>query len=136
MPVIRSADARRIETPNAVMTTLASPTQGATALAQWRVEMPADRQGPLHAMDTEQIWTLLTGSATVSLAGETLTVGAGDTLVLPADVPRRLATAEGFTALVASPSPSHAYNPDARTPADACALAPRDAERLLPPWIA
>ncbi|MFB7907583.1 cupin domain-containing protein [Kitasatospora sp. NPDC059146] len=136
MPVIRSADARRTETPNAVMTTLASPTQGATALAQWRVEMPADRQGPLHAMDTEQIWTLLAGSAEVDLAGETLTVAAGDTLALPADVPRRITTAEGFTALVASPSPSHAYNPDARTPEGACALAPRDADRLLPAWIA
>ncbi|ARF80587.1 cupin domain-containing protein [Kitasatospora aureofaciens] len=136
MPVIRSADARRTETPNAVMTTHASPTQGSTALAQWKVEMPADRQGPLHAMDTEQIWTFLTGSAEVDLAGESIAVAAGDTLVLPADAPRRIATAEGFTAVVASPSPSHAYNPDARTPDGACALAPRDAERLLPAWIA
>ncbi|MFJ4186305.1 hypothetical protein [Kitasatospora sp. NPDC089509] len=63
-------------------------------------------------------------------------VAGGDTLVLPTDVPRRLATAEGFTAVVASASPSHAYNPDARTPEGACGLAPRDVGRLLPPWIA
>ncbi|MEU6968335.1 hypothetical protein AB0A71_11415 [Kitasatospora aureofaciens] len=86
-------------------------------------------------MDTEQIWTFLTGSAEVDLAGESSAVAAGDTLV-PADAPRRIATAEGFTAVVASPSPSHAYNPDARTPDGACALAPRDAEPLLPAWIA
>ncbi|RKT18201.1 quercetin dioxygenase-like cupin family protein [Streptomyces sp. 1114.5] len=135
MPVIHRSEARRTETPNAVMTTLGSPTQGTTTLAMWQVEMRPHAQGPLHAMDAEQIWTLLTGSATVALAGETLTLSAGDTLVLPADAARRIATTEGFTAVVASTSPSHAYNPDARTPEDACTLAPRDAQRLLPPWI-
>ncbi|MET8627545.1 cupin domain-containing protein [Kitasatospora sp. NPDC004669] len=136
MPVIRSVDARRTETPNAVMTTCASPTQGSTSLALWRVEMSADTQGPLHAMDAEQIWTFLAGSVTVDLAGESHTLGAGDSLVLPADAPRRISTADGFTALVASTSPSHAYNPDAVTPPGACALAPRDDRRVLPPWVA
>ncbi|WP_031074435.1 cupin domain-containing protein [Streptomyces sp. NRRL WC-3742] len=136
MTVIRDNDARRTETPNGVMTTYASPTQGATALALWRVEMLADRKGPVHAMDTEQIWTFLAGTATVDLDGETLTVGAGDTLVLPADVRRQIITAEGFTAVVTSPSPSYAYNPDAVTPPGACDLAPRDDQRVLPAWIA
>ncbi|MFJ8627207.1 cupin domain-containing protein [Kitasatospora sp. NPDC093550] len=136
MSVIRLSDARRSETPNAVMTTYASPTQGSTSLALWRVEMRAGAQGPLHAMEAEQIWTFLTGSASVDLAGEALTVGAGDTLVLPADAARQVSTAEGFTAVVASTSPSRAYNPDARTPEGACALAPRDADRVLPAWIA
>jgi quercetin dioxygenase-like cupin family protein len=136
MPVIRLSDARRSETPNAVMTTYASPTQGSTSLALWRVEMRAGTQGPLHAMEAEQIWTFLSGSAAVDLAGEALTVGVGDTLVLPADTARQVSTAEGFTAVVASTSPSRAYNPDARTPEGACALAPRDADRVLPAWIA
>ncbi|KJS57254.1 cupin domain-containing protein [Streptomyces rubellomurinus] len=136
MPVIRHADARRTETPNAVMTTYASPTQGATSLALWRVEMAADRQGPLHAMDAEQIWTFLTGSATVLLGDDTHTVTAGDTLVLPAGVARRITSVEAFTAVVAAPSPSRAYNPDAVTPPGACAAAPRDDERVLPAWIA
>ncbi|MEU3572074.1 cupin domain-containing protein [Kitasatospora sp. NPDC036755] len=136
MPVIRRTDARRTETPNAVMTTHASPTQGSTALAVWHVDMAVGARGPLHAMDTEQVWTLLTGTAAIDLAGELLTLAAGDTAVLPADTARRIATDTGFTAVVASPSPAHAYNPDARTPADACALAPRDDRRVLPPWIA
>ncbi|MER6303584.1 cupin domain-containing protein [Kitasatospora sp. NPDC001539] len=136
MPVIRSTDARRTQTPNAVMTTCASPTQGSTSLAVWRVEMGAGRQGPLHAMDAEQVWTVLVGTAAVDLDGEPLTVAAGDTLVLPVGLPRRISTTEGFTALVASTSPSHAYNPDAVTPPGACALAPRDDQRIVPPWIA
>ncbi|MFF7988442.1 cupin domain-containing protein [Kitasatospora xanthocidica] len=136
MPVIRRADARQSETPNATMTTFASPTQGSTALALWRVEMRPGAQGPLHAMDAEQLWTFLTGSATAELAGETHELAAGDTLVLPADTARRITTAEGFTAVVAAPSPTHAYNPDAITPEGACGMAPRGAQRVLPPWIA
>ncbi|MEE1787801.1 cupin [Streptomyces sp. SP17BM10] len=136
MPVIRHADARRTETPNAVMTTYASPTQCSTALAMWHVDMAARKRGPLHAMDVEQIWTLLSGSASVDLAGETLSVSAGDTVVFPADVARQISTADGFTAVVAGLSPAHAYNPDAVTPEGACALAPKDDERMLPSWIA
>ncbi|MFJ9605509.1 cupin domain-containing protein [Kitasatospora sp. NPDC101176] len=136
MPVIRHAEARRTETPNAVMTTYASPTQGSTGLALWRVDMRAGGTGPLHAMDVEQVWTLLTGSATVDLAEGPVTVAAGDTLVLPADTARQFTTADGFAAVVAGPSPAHAYNPDAVTPEGACAMAPRDAERVLPAWIA
>ncbi|WP_030243615.1 cupin domain-containing protein [Streptomyces sp. NRRL S-350] len=136
MPVIRQSEARRTETPNAVMTTYASPTQGSASLALWHVDMPAGKHGPLHAMTAEQIWVFLTGTATVHHADDTLTLAAGDTLVLPADTPRRITTADGFTAIVTSPSPAHAYNPDAVTPEGACALAPRDADRLLPAWIA
>ncbi|MFF1908833.1 cupin domain-containing protein [Kitasatospora sp. NPDC058218] len=136
MSVVRSTEARRTETPNAAMTTLASPTQGGTGLAMWHVDMVPGREGPLHAMSTEQIWTFLTGDATVDLAGEVLTVGAGDTLVLPADAARQVRTDSGFTAVVASPTPSVAYNPDAVTPEGACGLAPRDADRVVPPWIA
>ncbi|WP_406113842.1 cupin domain-containing protein [Kitasatospora purpeofusca] len=122
MSVIRSTDARRTETPNAVMTTCASPTQGGTGLALWRVEMQAARSGPRHAMDTEQVWTFLTGTAVVDLDGEELTVAAGDTLVLPADLPRLMRSEDGFTAVVASPAPSMAVNLDT-------------GDRVAPPWI-
>ena len=45
--LVRAGQARRTETPNALMTTLASPSQGPTAgLSMWRVEMRAGQQGP------------------------------------------------------------------------------------------
>ncbi|MCX4685314.1 cupin domain-containing protein [Kitasatospora purpeofusca] len=122
MSVIRSTDARRTETPNAVMTTCASPTQGGTGLALWRVEMQAACSGPRHSMDTEQVWTFLTGTAVVDLDGEELALGAGDTLVLPADLPRLMRSEDGFTAVVASPAPSMAVNLDT-------------GDRVAPPWI-
>src|SRR5260370_6498573 len=89
MPLIRHPDSRRTETPNAVMTTLASPTQGGAGHAVWRVDMRAGQSGPLHAIDTEQVWTVLDGGATVELDGQVLTLGPGYTPVLPADAPRR-----------------------------------------------
>lgn len=104
MPVIRHADSRRTTTPNGTMTTFASPTQGATALSMWRVDAVPGSVGPLHAFDTELIWTITGGVATVDLDGEKHTLTAGDTVVLPAGVARQMhADAEaGFTAVVAA----------------------------------
>ncbi|GAA2600645.1 cupin domain-containing protein [Actinomadura fulvescens] len=137
MTVIRNADARRTETPNGVMTTLASPTQGGAGTAMWRVDMLPGREGPLHAFDTEQVWTFVEGGATVRLGDEKLTVTAGDTLVMPADVTRQVFTEpdHGFVAVVVAPAGSQVYNPDGQGPQDPCDLAPKAAERLVPPWV-
>ena len=61
MSVIHRADQRRTETPNAVMTTLASPTVGGAGRSLWRVEMLPGAQGPEHSFDVEQVWTVLEG---------------------------------------------------------------------------
>ncbi|MER5419646.1 cupin domain-containing protein [Streptosporangium roseum] len=135
MTVIRHAESRRTETPNAVMTTLASPTQGGSGQAVWRVDMRPGQTGPLHAIDTEQVWTVLDGGATVELGGEKLTVGPGDTLVIPADVPRRLSAdpAAGLAAIVAAPAGMRAYViDDTRVSAD-CAIP--DGDKVLPAWV-
>lgn len=121
--VIRSTEARRTETPNAVMTTLASPTQGNAGMALWRVEMEAGKTGPDHAFDVEQVWTWLSGSATVSVASEPITVAEGDTLVIPAAVPRQVSTDDGFTAIVAAGAGAQATTPQGTDP-------------VLPAWIA
>lgn len=57
MTVVRHAGARRSETLSAVMTTLASPTQGGAQMAVWRVEVQPGIQGPEHVIDAEQVWT-------------------------------------------------------------------------------
>jgi quercetin dioxygenase-like cupin family protein len=135
MPVIRHAESRRTETPSAVMTTLASPTQGDAGQAVWRVDMRPGQSGPLHAIDTEQIWTVLEGRATVSLGSGTVDVAPGDTLVIPADVPRRV-TADatgGFAAIVIAPAGMRAYPLDGSEVAATCAVP--DGDKLLPAWV-
>jgi quercetin dioxygenase-like cupin family protein len=117
MPFISHAETRRTETPNAVMTTLASPTQGGAGQAVWRVDMRAGAAGPPHAFDTEQIWTVLDGGATIELDGKTIAVAPGDTMVLPADVPRRVFAdpGQGLAAIVVAPAGGCASTPDGTT---------------------
>jgi quercetin dioxygenase-like cupin family protein len=124
VPTITATQTRKTETPNAVMTTLASPTLGGTVdLALWRVEMAVAASGPLHVVDSEQLLTVLSGAATVTLDGESHALGAGDTIVLPATSPRRIATDTGTQLLVAGHG-------------DAIVTVPgEDAPRGTPPWI-
>jgi len=136
MPVVRRAETRRTETPNAVMTTLASPTQGGAGQAVWRVDMRPGQAGPRHAIDTEQIWTVLDGGAAVELDGQVLTVGPGDTLILPADAPRRVNAdpTAGFAAIVAAPAGTRAYLIDASAVPSGRGVP--DADKLVPAWVA
>lgn len=100
MFIIRWADARRSETPNAVMTTLASPTQGGAAHAIWRVDMRPGQAGPPHRFDAEQIYTVLDGSATIEYDDTTAHLSIGDTAVLAAGTLRQI-TADPGTGVVA-----------------------------------
>jgi len=133
MTVIRAAECRRTETPNAIMTTLASPGQGSAGLPIWRVDMAPERSGPLHGIDAEQVWTVLEGSATVVLGTGTIEAGVGDTLVLPPDVPRRItAGVHGMSAIVVAPAGMRAYPLDGTIPAVTCAVP--DGDKLIPAW--
>ena len=110
MFVTRHVESRRTETPAAVMTTLASPTQGASEHSLWRVDMQPGQSGPPHVISAEQIWTVLAGSLGVEVGGQELTLGPGDTLVIPGGELRRFGTGPdgGFAAIVAGPADSRA----------------------------
>ncbi|MGD9986930.1 cupin domain-containing protein [Pseudonocardia sp.] len=125
MQVVRSGEVRRTETPNAVMTTFASPSLGGAGHALWQVEMRPGASGPDHAMDVEQIWRAVAGGATVHLDGaDDVPLAPGDTVVLPAGVVRRIvADADaGFTAVVTGAGGAHALV--------------AGAEPVVPAWIA
>lgn len=124
MPILRARDARRHETPNAVMSTLASPSLGSAELSLWRVVMTAGQRGPEHTFDVEQVWTVLTGAADVELNGEIHGVEPGDTLILPAHAVRQIAAGGGgFEALVAARGSARAALADGT-------------DKGTPPWIA
>src|SRR5215467_2606676 len=124
MSPVRAGQARRTEPPNALMTTLASPSQGPTAeLSMWRVEMRAGQQGPPHVFDTEQIWHLLVGEAEVTAGAERLVLGPGDTVVLPAGTERRVSARTDAQLIVCGRG-----NAVVRVPGEA-------APRGTPPWI-
>ncbi|GAA1517722.1 cupin domain-containing protein [Nocardioides humi] len=125
---VTRADGRRVsETPNAVMTTLASPTLSGTGdLSVWRVAMTEGQQGPWHLFDVEQVWLVLSGEPTVEVDGDRLDLAPGDTLSLPAGVRRRISAGPGAELLVCGAGRGRAV--------------PIDGDRLgdpvTPPWIA
>jgi mannose-6-phosphate isomerase-like protein (cupin superfamily) len=89
--LVKRADTRTTRTPVATMTTLASPTLGATSgRSLWLVDMTAATTGPLHVFDSEQIWTVLDGTAAIEIDGVGYTLDAGDTLVIPAGAERQV----------------------------------------------
>ncbi len=98
---VRAAETRRTETPNAAMTTLASPTLGASAgLSLWLVEMSAGARGPQHRFDSEQLWTVLEGEVSVVVEGDATELRVSDTAVLPADVERQIMASTAARLLV------------------------------------
>lgn len=122
---VRAKDTRRTETPNAAMTTLASPTLGGTdGLSLWRVAMTAGQRGPRHIFDSEQIWTVLEGAITVETRQSTVDLRAGDTVALPAGVERQLAAEQDTIAIVAGDGAASVFVPGEEAP------------RGTPPWIA
>lgn len=123
--VIRPSDHRRTETPNATMTTLASPTLGPTTdLSLWSVEMAAGAEGPMHVFDAEQIWTVLDGAVTMVVGDDEVTLMAGDTAALPAGSPRQVTATAPARLLVCGPGTAIASVPG------------EDRTRGTPPWIA
>jgi quercetin dioxygenase-like cupin family protein len=122
--LVRAGRARRIETPNALMTTLASPSQGPSAeLSMWLVEMRAGQQGPPHVFNTEQIWHLLEGEAEVTAETERLVLGPGDTVVLRAGTERQVSARADVRLVVCGRGDAVV-----RVPGEA-------APRGTPPWI-
>jgi quercetin dioxygenase-like cupin family protein len=106
------------------MTTLASPTLGATSgRSLWLVDMTAGATGPVHDFDTEQIWTVLEGQASVEIENATHALDAGDTVVIPAGAQRQVRANTVCRMLVTSD-------------ASATAAVPGDtAPRRTPAWI-
>lgn len=121
--VVSAADTRRTETPNAVMTTLASPETAETAaLSLWRVELAAGASGPVHTMDSEQIWTVDAGSGACTVGEVRHDLEAGDTIRIAADAERQFTSEAGARFIVCGYA--HAI---ARTKANG--------DGVVPPWI-
>jgi quercetin dioxygenase-like cupin family protein len=121
---IRAQSMRRTETPNAVMTTLASPTQGPTGqLSVWKIAMQPGQQGPRHIFDREQVWHVLSGEADFAIGDEVVHLGAGDAIILPAEAERQVTALTATEIIACGPG------------ATIVSVVGEDAPRGMPPWI-
>ena len=134
--VIRSGESRRTQVPSGLVTTLASPAQGGAGLAVWRMDITPGAAGPVHAYDTEQVWTVIGGAATVELDGGAIQLAPGDTLVIPAGATRQMIAdpQAGVSAISVTPAGTRAYSTAGPLQVDPhCALP--DGDKLVPAWV-
>ncbi|MFR9798369.1 cupin domain-containing protein [Streptomyces sp. MS06] len=95
MQVVSESEQRTTVTPAGSMFGLAAPSQGSTEVSTWRVELGADSATPVHIIDREQIWTLLSGEFEVEVEGRTRHAEAGQAIIVPGGAVRRLKTVGG-----------------------------------------
>lgn len=123
-PFVSAASARISTTPNATMTTLASPTlSGSTFASIWQTSMIAGAKGPLHSFDSEQIVVVLEGRIEILLDGTSITMEKGSALTVAGDTLRQIAAVSDCRFLFTG-----AF--------DACVSVPGEsAPRSTPEWI-
>jgi hypothetical protein len=114
--IIRDAGSRRTQVPSGLVTTLASPAQGGSGLAVWRMDITPGTAGPVHAYDTEQVWTVIAGQA-------------GATRQMIADAQA------GVSAISVTPAGTHAYTPAGPIQVDPHCAIPAGGDKLTPAWV-
>ena len=88
MPVIHAPSAPTHELGGTSFTSLATPSRGGTDMTSvWRVAIAPGTTPTPHSLTREEIFVVLRGQAEVTIDDARQTAGAGDTIVVPADVP-------------------------------------------------
>jgi mannose-6-phosphate isomerase-like protein (cupin superfamily) len=102
MIIINESEDRAFKTVSVVVHGLAAPSQGSEQLATWKVSVIDGGVSPVHVIDKDQVWMLLTGSFDFTVDGETERVSAGQALMVPAGSVRQFRSiGEPLEALVA-----------------------------------
>ncbi|HZM76982.1 MAG TPA: cupin domain-containing protein [Candidatus Limnocylindrales bacterium] len=88
MRVINETEERTTRNPSGLAAGLAGPSQGSDQVATWRVVMEPGVDAPVHTIDKDQVWMPIAGTFEFVIDNETEKVGAGQAIVIPADVVR------------------------------------------------
>jgi quercetin dioxygenase-like cupin family protein len=91
MPFLPAPSAPVHEIDGARFRSLATPSRGAAETAVWSVEIAPGTPATPHSLTREEIFHVLAGGAAVRLGGAEHAVAAGDTVVVPPDVPLAIA---------------------------------------------
>ncbi len=107
-----SADLRHISIGGGTYTVLVDGTQSAGRYCLIDMFVPPDSGPPPHRHDFEEMFTLLEGELAFTFRGETMTVGAGSTLNIPANAPHYFKNVSGRPArmlCMCTPAGQEAY---------------------------
>jgi quercetin dioxygenase-like cupin family protein len=85
MTVIRQTELRYIETPGGNYgAAVATPSKGAVDVSIIRQRQTPGGANPAHTHNREEVMLILSGETTVVLNGDLITLGQGDSLIIPA----------------------------------------------------
>ncbi len=93
MAVIKRAPSPTHVLEGTRFTSLATPSRGSADTSVWQVEIDPGTPARPHRLTREEVFVVLAGSASVSLAGAETTAEVGDAIVVPADVDFGIANA-------------------------------------------
>jgi hypothetical protein len=97
-----------------------------------RTSRSIDAPGPTHAIDAQQVWTVLDEAATVEIDGVAVAISAGDTVVVPADARRRITAHDAsLSAIAVAPAGMRPYAPGVDV-SPTCAVP--GGNKLVPAW--
>ncbi|WP_329548558.1 cupin domain-containing protein [Streptomyces sp. NBC_01356] len=82
MPVVRSSEGLVHEIHGARFVSYATPRTGSKELCAWRGEIPAGTKAPVHTVNREEIFHLLSGKLLITLDGHAERITAGDTVII------------------------------------------------------
>lgn len=123
-PLITQNRTRITTTPNATMTTFASPIlSGTAAISVWQTSMHAGAQGPLHSFDTDQVLVITSGTLSVSVEGTCIEMSEGCGLTIAPGHFRQISAVSDCTFMVTATSPT------------LVTVSGESAPRLTPAWI-
>ena len=90
MHLIKATAAPRFELPGVRFTALAAPSRGSAGLCTWRITVAPGLDSPEpHSLDRDEVFMVVRGTLRLRPDGDP--VEAGDTAVVPAGTPIRLA---------------------------------------------
>ncbi len=122
MPVIRRDDSPRFETGAVRVRGGASPSRGSDELLLFRVILENDAALPRHTHDHDEVYQVVSGSATAVIGDETFEVSEGDTVVIPAGTVHTAFVDGGRRGEFVSAMPRGTV------------MIREDGERVVPPW--
>jgi quercetin dioxygenase-like cupin family protein len=122
MPLIKSSSAPTFDLPSLSVLGLAAPSRGSRETCVWRITLAPGSAGTPHAVDREEIFVALAGTARVALGGEETALDPGDTFIVPAGQSFSLSNpgVEPFSAIAVLPVGGRAVLPGG--------------EPFAPPW--
>ncbi|CAM5507848.1 cupin domain-containing protein [Kitasatospora aureofaciens] len=83
-PLTPLADAPTFERDGFTFRPLAVPSRGSTELAIWALELAPGVHSETHSMDREEVFVVIEGKVSATVAGEDVLAEAGDAIIVPA----------------------------------------------------